>query len=90
MNIPIGQAVEQCVSFSETEPFGKINGLMQSGFEGYVVATVEGISGLEEGLLMIKGNEVVGAVFDALRLTPLSVHHAYGIPAFKWRAIVLC
>lgn len=68
MNIPVGTVEERQLLFSEAEPFAKIKGLLQSEFDGYVVATVEGASGLEEGLLLLKGRVVVGAVFDSVRL----------------------
>lgn len=79
MNIPIGNVEEEHLSFSESNPLNKINHLMQSGFDGYVVATIEGISGLEEGLLLLKGKEIVGAVFDALRINK----QLYGVPALR-------
>jgi len=68
MNIPIGTVKEEHVSFSEEEPFDKLKQLIESGFSGYMAATIEGVSGLEEGVLMINNREIVGAVFDALRL----------------------
>ncbi len=79
MNIPIGNVEEQHLSFSENNPLNKIKQLMQSGFDGYVVATIEGVSGLEEGLLLLKGKEIVGAVFDALRINK----QLYGVPALR-------
>ena len=68
MNIPIGEVEAQHIPFSESEPFSKIAELMKSGFNGYIVATAEGVSGLEEGLLMIRDAAIIGAVFDALRV----------------------
>jgi len=68
MNIPVGKIEEQHVKFSEKEPFSRVRALLQSGFDGYLVATVEGVSGLEEGLVLLRGNEIVGSVFDALRI----------------------
>jgi len=68
MNIPIGKIEEAQIRFSDKKPLEKTTELMQSGFDGYLVATIEGVSGLEEGLLMVKGQEVVGVVFDAMRV----------------------
>jgi len=55
MNIPIGKIEEAQIRFSDKKPLEKTTELMQSGFDGYLVATIEGVSGLEEGLLMVKG-----------------------------------
>jgi len=79
MNIPIGSIQEKHVSFSESAPFEKVKQLMQSGFDGYIVATIEGISGLEEGLILIKQNQAVGAFFDALRVNK----QLYGVSALR-------
>ncbi len=79
MNIPVGRVEQEHVSFSEAEPFAKLEQLLKSGFNGYLVATIEGISGLEEGLLMMRESLVVGAVFDALRVKK----QVYGVPALR-------
>ena len=68
MNIPVGTIEEQRTAFSKSNPFEKLAGLLKIGFDGYLIATVEGASGLEEGLLLIRGKEITGAVFEALRV----------------------
>jgi len=79
MNIPIGKVEEQQVPFSESEPFAKIAKLMASGFNGYMVATAEGCSGMEEGLLMISDAAIIGTVFDGLRVNK----QLYGVSALR-------
>ncbi len=79
MNIPVGEVVEEHKSFSEIAPFTKLENLLDSGFDGYFVAAIEGISGLEEGLLLIKENMIVGAVFVSLRINK----HVYGPLALR-------
>lgn len=66
MNIPVGKLVEKRVSFEETMPAEKVPGLMDKGFSGYIAATVEGGSGLEEALLLFREGEAVGACFEAI------------------------
>jgi hypothetical protein len=68
MNIPVGVVEIQRKPFSESNPFEEVVSLLKTGFDGYFIATIEGVSGLEEGLLLIRGNQVVGAVFEALRI----------------------
>ncbi len=79
MNIPIGSVEEQQKTFSEEDPFQKAGSLLKSDFSGYLVATIEGISGLEEGLLLIKDSRVVGAAFSALRINK----QLYGLTALR-------
>ncbi len=79
MNIPVGTVVEQHKSFSEIVPFKRLEKILESDFNGYFVATIEGISGLEEGLLLIKEKNIVGAVFDSLRLNK----QVYGLLALR-------
>ena len=79
MNIPVGDVEEKQVSFAEQPPFEKAKKLMQLGFDGYLVATIEGASGMEEGLLLIKQNQVVGAFFDAIR----AKKQLYGLSALR-------
>lgn len=79
MNIPIGKVVEERQSFSGNDPFAKTESLVKSGFNGYMAATIEGVTGLEEGVLLLRKNMVVGAVFDALRADK----QLYGIKALR-------
>jgi hypothetical protein len=79
MNIPIGKVEAEHIPFSESEPFAKVGQLMKSNFNGYLVATAEGFSGLEEGLLMISDASIIGAVFDGLRVNK----QLYGVSALR-------
>ena len=79
MNIPIGKVVEEHQSLSDNDPFAKMEKLLKSGFNGYLVATIEGVTGLEEGVLMMKQSQVVGVVFDALRFNK----QLYGLKALR-------
>ena len=79
MNIPLGKIEEKQLLFSEDQPFLKLKQLLKSGFSGYLVATIEGISGLEEGLVMLRESEIVGAVFDALRIKK----QVYGVKGLR-------
>jgi len=79
MNIPVGKVEESQVSFAEKPPFARIRQLLQSGFEGYMAATIEGASGLEESIILLRGKEIVAAVFDAIRMNK----QFYGIDGLK-------
>ena len=79
MNIPIGKTEAEQKGFDEEKPFERLKSMVDTGFNGYLVATIEGVTGLEEGLLMVREKEIVGAIFDALRVNK----QLYGIPALR-------
>ncbi len=68
MNIPVGNIVEKRVSFEKTAADKKVTQLLNSNFSGYMVATAEGITGIEEAILLILGREIIGAVFEAISI----------------------
>ena len=47
MNIPVGTLKEENVSLKEVNLVQKLSSLLQEGFTGYLVLTVEGRSGIE-------------------------------------------
>lgn len=67
MNIPVGEIVEENVSLKEVNLGKKLSGLMNEEFSGYVVLTVEGRSGIEEGLALLKGGTLVGGIYEYIR-----------------------
>jgi len=67
MNLPVGEAVARMVSFDESRADERIAQLLNAGFSGYVVATAEGLAGIEEAVLLIRGNAVIGAIFEAVK-----------------------
>lgn len=79
MNIPIGKVETEQKSFVEEKPFDKLKAMVNSGSSGYIVATIEGTTGLEEGLLMVREKEVVGAIFNSLRVN----RQLYGVQALR-------
>lgn len=68
MNIPTGELVEKRVSFEKAAADKKLNQLLNSSFNGYLVATAEGITGIEEAILLLRENEIIGAIFEAISL----------------------
>ena len=64
MNIPVGEIVEENVSLQKTNLGKKLSGLMAKKFSGYVVLTVEGSSGIEEGLALLKGGVLIGGIYE--------------------------
>ena len=67
MNIPVGEIIEENVSLKEVNLGKKLSGLMSKQFTGYVVLTVEGRSGIEEGLGIIKNGILIGGIYEYIR-----------------------
>jgi hypothetical protein len=67
MDIPVGSLVEENIPLKETNLVQKLFALMQQGFNGYVVLTTEGRSGIEEGIVLLKNGAAVGAVYEYLK-----------------------
>jgi len=79
MNLPVGDVVEKRVPFDKAAPDEKVSELLGKGFNGYFVATAQGAAGMEEGLLIIRNREIVGAIFEAMAFGKVS----FGIIALK-------
>lgn len=67
MNIPIGELVEESIPLKNIDIGQKLSALMEESFIGYLVLTVEGSSGIEEGLVLIKAGEAVGAIYEYVK-----------------------
>ncbi len=64
MNLPVGEAVKQSVALKDFNYRKEIEGFFNSGFSGYLVTTVEGFDGIEEGVLLFKEATLVGALYE--------------------------
>lgn len=67
MNIPVGELVEENVSLKDVNLGKKLSELMAEKVTGYVVLTVEGRSGIEEGLGIIKDGILIGGIYEYIR-----------------------
>ena len=79
MNIPVGEMVEENVSLKEMNLRQKLSKLMRESFSGSVVLTVEGRSGIEEGLVLLKEGMAFGALYEYIRFGKI----VYGETALK-------
>jgi hypothetical protein len=67
MDLPVGDFLETGIIVKDNIVRDKISALLETDFAGYAVVTIEGRSGIEEGILLIRQNIVIGAIFDYLR-----------------------
>ena len=64
MNLPIGEVISRGVNLKEIDVKRLILGLFKKKFSGYLVATLEGIRGLEEGVLIFKSGDLTAAFYE--------------------------
>lgn len=64
LNYPVGETVEEALELSKIDPKEFVGRLLSSSFAGYMVVTIEGFSGIEEGVLFFRDNLLVGAAFS--------------------------
>lgn len=62
LNFPVGDLVQKLVPVSD---FGlnRVLELQKGAFSGYAVATIEGVTGIEEGVLFFLDGKVVGSAY---------------------------
>ena len=64
MNLPVGDIIEENLILSEVDVKGLIEALIDRQFTGYIVNTIEGIAGIEEGVLLFKKGDLLGSFYE--------------------------
>lgn len=64
MNLPIGEVLSQGVNFKEVDGKKLVESFFDKKFSGYMVVTIEGVDGIEEGIILFKEGRMVGAFYD--------------------------
>lgn len=78
MNLPIGEITQQGVDSRKFDETKEINSLFDKLFSGYLVITIEGFGGVEEGIMIFKKGRIVGTIYEYMN---------YGITIFGESAI---
>ncbi|MBI2598577.1 MAG: hypothetical protein HYW50_05295 [Candidatus Diapherotrites archaeon] len=64
MNLPSGEIVEENLDLKNIDISGLLKALVEKQFTGYVVDTIMGYAGVEEGALLFKRGELIGSFFE--------------------------
>lgn len=64
MNLPVGEMVKQAVNLKDFDYRKEMANLFDKGFSGYLVTTIEGFDGIEEGVLLLKKGDLVGTLYE--------------------------
>lgn len=67
MNIPVGSFLEKGTEAKKINPEKKLSELSAKAFSGYLVLTIEGYSGIEEGMLLFRNGELTGSAFEFVK-----------------------
>ena len=62
MDFPVGSVVEQLQETKTSDFSQKLSVLQQQNFTGYIVETIDGVYGLEEGMLFMKQGQVIACL----------------------------
>lgn len=63
LNYPVGETVEEGLELAKIEKLSFLNKFFVPSFSGYIAVTIEGFSGIEEGVLFFREGTASGAAF---------------------------
>ena len=64
MDLPLGTSLRAGLKTSESNMFQIMIQMISKGFTGYLICTIEGFNGLEQGVLMFKKGRILGAYYE--------------------------
>ncbi len=64
MNLPVGEIISKGVSMREIDVRKLLEGFYEKEFSGYLIVTLEGFDGIEEGVLLFKGGSLDAAFYE--------------------------
>lgn len=64
MDLPLGTSLRSGIKTRETNMQQIIVNMLTKGFSGYIVSTIEGLHGIEQGIFLFKKGSILGAYFE--------------------------
>lgn len=64
MNLPVGEIISQGLNLKEIDTKKLLEGFCEKSFSGYFIATLNGVSGIEEGALIFKDGRIVASFYE--------------------------
>ncbi|MBU0662617.1 MAG: DUF2226 domain-containing protein [Candidatus Diapherotrites archaeon] len=77
MNLPVGSAVAEEVALKDFDIQGITDSLFDKLFSGYIVVTIDGYDGMEEGVMIFRKGTLAGALYEYMNYDIL----VFGEPA---------
>lgn len=78
VNLPVGDIISKGLNLKEIDVRRLVEGLYEKAFSGYLVATLYGFDGVEEGILLFKDGALIAAIYE---------YELYGITVFGDSAV---
>ncbi len=73
LNLPVGEIISKGINLREIDVKKLIEGFYEKEFSGYLIVTLEGFDGLEEGVLLFKAGALNAAFYE---------YDLYGVTVF--------
>ncbi len=64
VNLPVGEVLSQGVDFNGVDARKLVESFYEKKFSGYLVMTLQGVKGVEEGILLFKEGSLVAAFYE--------------------------
>ena len=64
MNLPVGEVISRDLNLREMDIRRLLEGFFDKRFSGYIVATIDGFDGLEEGVLIFKEGALLASLYE--------------------------
>ena len=64
MDLPLGTSLRSGLKARETDILQILSNMVSKGFSGYIISTIEGYNGIEQGMLLFKKGRVTGAYYE--------------------------
>jgi hypothetical protein len=67
MDLPLGTPFYEHLKTKDTDMLKMIQELMQKEFTGYIIVTIDGYNGIEEGALLFRKGVLIGAGYEFMK-----------------------
>ena len=95
LNLPVGTIQQQAVSVKTVDLKKQFQNLMNQAFNGYIVVTIEGYAGIEEGVFLLKNGLLFGSLyeytnFDITLFGEFALQQAFNAAAAEFAMMDVC
>lgn len=78
LNLPVGEVISKGMNLREIDARKLLDGFYEKEFSGYLIITLEGFDGVEEGVVIFKEGSLTAAVYE---------YDLYGVTVFGDAAV---
>lgn len=67
MDLPLGMPLQQNLKTANVDMLNTMLELMEKQFTGYIIVTINGFDGIEEGAILFKKGTIIGAGYEFMK-----------------------